>query len=59
VKSTRPSDLAAKVLLRLPQEKHDELKARAKAAYRSINGEILMLIDRGIEAEKTASELQA
>ena len=43
---------AGKVLVRMPPARHDELKARASASYRSLNGEILMLIDKGIAAEK-------
>lgn len=48
-----------KVLVRMPPARHDELKARASASYRSLNGEILMLIEKGIAAEKLASEQQA
>lgn len=50
---------AGKVLVRMPPARHDELKARASASYRSLNGEILMLIDKGIAAEKSASGQQA
>lgn len=55
-----PSRVADRVMIRLPDGMHAKLKERAKSAYRSVNGEIVMLIERGMAAEtKTASEHQA
>lgn len=45
-----------KAMIRLPPGMHGRLKERAKASYRTLNGEIVMLIEKGLAAEKTASE---
>jgi plasmid stability protein len=46
-----------RVMIRLPDGMRPMLHERAKASHRSLNGEIVMLIERGLAAEKkTASE---
>lgn len=44
-----------RILVSLPGSLGPEIKARAKAGYRSLSSELLMLIEKGLAAEKTAS----
>lgn len=46
---------AERILVSLPGELGPLIKARAKAGYRSASAEILMLVERGLAAEKAAS----
>lgn len=46
-----PSRTQDRVMIRLPDNMRPLLKERAKAGYRSLNGEIVMLIERGLAAE--------
>lgn len=49
-----PSESADRVLIRLPDGMKDILAERAKAAHRSMGREALVLIERGLAAEKMA-----
>lgn len=44
-----------RVMVNLPAEIGNKLKLRAKENYRSVSQETVMLIERGIAAEKAAS----
>ncbi len=44
-----------KVQVRMTEEMKGTLQRRATNGYRSLNAEIISLIERGIAAEKTAS----
>lgn len=46
-----PSRTQDRVMIRLPDNMRPLLKERARAGYRSLNGEIVMLIERGLAAE--------
>lgn len=46
-------------MIRLPDGMKAVLQDRAKAGYRSVNAEIVSLIERGIAAEKAVSNLVA
>ncbi len=52
---TAPSRTADKIMLRLPDGLRDELKQMARDGYRTMNGQVIMLIERGLAAEKAAS----
>lgn len=54
-----PSQRLDRVMIRLPDGMRPMLKDRAKAGYRSLNAEIVSLIERGIAAEKTTTGPQA
>lgn len=49
-------DRPGRLIVSLPTELQETLKERAKAGYRSASSEALMLIERGLAAEKTAPE---
>lgn len=48
-----------RVLVGLPGSLGNMLRDRAKASYRSVSSETVMLIERGLAAEKSASGQQA
>ena len=50
-----PSQAADRVLIRLPHGMKAVLSARAKAEHRSVGKEALVLIERGLAAEKTTT----
>lgn len=50
-----PAKQAGRVLVNLPASVGNMLRDRAKANYRSTSAETVMLIERGLAAEKTAS----
>lgn len=51
-----PTNSADRVMIRLPGGMRPMLQERAKDSHRSLTGEIVMLIERGLAAEKAASE---
>lgn len=50
----RPAATQPRVQVRMPEEMRLMLQHRAVDGYRSLNAEIISLIERGIAAEKTA-----
>ncbi len=50
-----PAKEAGRVLVNLPASIGNLLRDRAKANYRSTSAETVMLIERGLAAEKMAS----
>lgn len=43
-----------KITLRLPDDLYAQVQTAAETAHRSVNGEILWLIERGLEAEQAS-----
>ncbi|MCD2163822.1 Arc family DNA-binding protein [Comamonas koreensis] len=54
-----PSDLADKVLVRMPEGMRDKLKAAAKDNSRTMNAEIVDRLERSLERDRYASEAAA
>lgn len=48
-----PAREAGRVIVNLPAQIGNLLRSRAKANYRSTSAETVMLIERGLAAEKT------
>lgn len=51
----RPAINLPRVQVRMTEEMRNKLQERAIDGYRSMNAEIISLIERGLAAEKTAS----
>jgi hypothetical protein len=45
---------ADQFIVRLPDGLRDELKTLARARHRSMNGQVVVMIERGLAAEKAA-----
>lgn len=50
-----PAHNLDKVMIRLPDGMRAKLKERATNSYRTLNGEIVMLIERGLAAEAASA----
>ena len=50
---------AERVLVGLPAHLGNMIRERAKASYRTVSSETIMLIERGLAAEQSASEQRA
>ncbi|GLK71272.1 Arc family DNA-binding protein [Ancylobacter dichloromethanicus] len=56
-KAPAPSDLADKVMLRLPTGMRDRLAAAARETGRSMNAEIVSRLEKSLDQFKTLEEL--